>query len=174
MRGLPAHCAQCGNLFEVKNLFGGAGSARIVMRGNRTNCPRCGSMANIADGEFHYSNEQIEFVAGSRWTAQQVTRLQEIYREASQAEAVSPALVDAIAAVSPELGAMAKTMAGSPGGLFALLVLLLFLLSRCSVNVNVDLDVNELIGRDQPTSEASQPTLHYVHNTQEQQRQRDG
>lgn len=136
-------CRVCGFEFAYSGLFGG--NANIVMQGSSTSCTRCGSAADILDGTYKIRDSKLEELSGPSLTIQVAQRLGIIVDKAKQDKGISAAeIVAEIADVSPEL---AEKIATRGWGVWALLLLLIWLIK--SVELNVALDMNRLIDQIQ-------------------------
>lgn len=132
-------CRVCGLEFGMTGLIGG--SANIVMKGNSTTCLKCGALADILDGTYKMRDSRIEEISGPALTIEIARRLGVIVDKAKrQPDLLASELVAEIADVSPELAAK---IAKRGWGIWALLLLLIWLIK--SVELNVSLDVNRLI-----------------------------
>lgn len=142
MQALPAYCSQCKLIFPAQGI-GGAGGGTATFRGNKENCPRCGFLADVADGTFAFDEGIVRLIKGSSWTRQQMAMMERAYRDLAEKKEVTPGVLDVLAKVSPDLGTAANAVTGKYGvGVFAAITLML-LLSRC--NLNVDIDVNDMV-----------------------------
>ncbi|ALV21074.1 SEC-C metal-binding domain-containing protein [Carnobacterium antarcticum] len=81
----PSVCDSCGNIFST-NIIGmsGAGSATIVMKGNKTNCPKCGNMARILDGTYEMVNNIINIISSPQRQFEELKTFSEILKEAQK------------------------------------------------------------------------------------------
>lgn len=84
----PARCKTCGHLFEAPNLIGGHGGT-VTLKGNITNCPKCGRDAEILDGTYELMDNQLSLVSGPQRTVELLQTLQAII-EQDRAKGVAP------------------------------------------------------------------------------------
>lgn len=160
MDGLPAQCTKCGLTFLAQNIIGG--SANVDMRGNRTNCPRpgCGGMAVIGDGKYQIRDSRVVGVDAPPSTLQMIDRLRGIAsraRERVKEGAVEvEELLTEVAEVSPELAKKLRARHGLP--IFAIILLLIWLIK--SVELNVKVDFNHLIDQAYHLSQGQDPESH--------------
>ncbi len=156
MKGFPAHCESCDIIFEATGLVGGSAASRIKMVNNRTNCPKCGGWAELADGTFGFDDNALKLIEGPKWTKAQVRAIERAYRDMKQKRELTPGALDALERVSPELGAAAHAIAGKYGKSVMAVAMIGLLLSKCSVNI--DVDVNDLIhGHSTEISQQEKP-----------------
>lgn len=158
MAGPPVKClnSNCQHVFEMASLFGGTGTAtNIMIIGNMTNCPRCGSEAAIGDGVYEYSDGQLRLTNGPPLTKDMIGKLTEIAQSAKTKPIETEELLAEVADVNPEL---AHKLRERGLGYFAIILLLIWLLKSVSLNITVDL--NELIDQAQGTaSEGDNPSV---------------
>ena len=64
--GVPGFCEKCGTLFMSNAIAIGAG-ATVKLSSNKTNCPNCGAMARILDGEFQGIANDIKLLRGHKY-----------------------------------------------------------------------------------------------------------
>lgn len=70
---IPAVCS-CGLIFPSGFGFGG-NVQRITLRGNKSQCPKCGNMASVPDMVFSSYNGVIEILESSNYTHQEMKSL---------------------------------------------------------------------------------------------------
>jgi hypothetical protein len=133
MAPLPAVCMTCGYAFSAPNLIGGSG-ARVTITNVRTNCRRCGGIASILDGVYEIANDSITAISGGTLTPNQISRLSDIRNQllnSGNSAQISHEIVEAVKAVSPELGAAVELMKKQKLGLAALVLVLFLWLKQC-------------------------------------------
>ncbi len=108
-----------------------------------TNCPKCRGSAKLADGTFQFDEDVVRLVSGSNWSRAQVAAIERAYRDIKQNKEVTPGALDALEKISPELGTAVKVIMGKYGKSAVAVFMIGLLLSKCSVNI--DVDVNDLI-----------------------------
>src|SRR4051812_4973923 len=64
MAGLPAHCANCGLVFESAFL-NVTNSESVTFQNIAVSCPRCGGMAKAIDGTFDFVGNTIKVHPGA-------------------------------------------------------------------------------------------------------------
>jgi hypothetical protein len=142
MQALPAYCSNCKLIFPSQGI-GGGGGGTANFQGNKETCPRCGFLADVADGTFAFDDGIVRLIKGSAWTRQQIAMMERAYRDLAEKKEVTPGVLDVLEKVSPNLGTAANAVTGKYGkGVLAALTLMA-LLSRC--NLNVDIDVNDMM-----------------------------
>lgn len=137
MAKIPAHCTHCGLQFYSDSFIGGSGARNITLRGNKTNCPRCGGWANFVDGVFDLQDDQLHLVNGPPLTHAMMARLQQVIDRAKAQIGESERLLAEVADVSPELAAEIRKRGLS---YFVILLVLIWLIKSVSLNVTVDLN----------------------------------
>ena len=86
MASIPGYCEHCGAVFDGAGLISITGSSNIRIRGNRTNCPRCGRIARLVDGVFAERGLGLEVQSGPPLTHAIVDQLREISRKVNARE----------------------------------------------------------------------------------------
>lgn len=160
MRGLPAQCTKCGHTFLVPNIVGGTGT--VDMRGNMTRCPLpgCDGAAKIGDGRYQLEDSQVVGLLAPGATFQMIEKLRDITgraRERAKQGAVEvEELLTEVAEVSPELAKKLRARHGLP--IFAIILLLIWLIK--SVELNVKVDFNHLVDQVYHISLGEDPESH--------------
>jgi hypothetical protein len=132
-------CRKCKAEFSVGGLIGGTGD--VFMEGCRITCPSCASIADILDGAYSIHNDQLTGLSGPKLTLEVARRLGAIVEKAKDNAAFDAKdIIAEIADVSPELADKIKSRGL---GIWALLLLLIWLIK--SVELNITLDLNTLI-----------------------------
>ncbi len=144
MAKVPAYCEHCGTTFYVENFIGGSGATRLTLTGNRTNCPRCGNTAKFVDGVFNLKNDELHLIDGPPLTQAMMASLQGIVEKAKNETLTADELISEVAGVSPELAEKIRKKGLGP---FVIVLLLIWLLHSCQLNLTVDL--NELMDQAQ-------------------------
>lgn len=156
MSGLPAKCrnSSCGYLFDTYRVIGGV-NANVRISGMGTNCPKCGSMADIGDGTYQVELDQLTLINGPTLTRQMIEQLTRIAKTAKAGVTDAEALLAEVAEVSPELAAKLRSR-GLP--LFLIILTLVWLIKSVTINVTVDLNrlIDQAIGI---SAESSDPKL---------------
>lgn len=142
---IPAHCPNCGAIFKSRLVSVSGNVTGLKLSGNKESCPYCGSMANTADGVFDITNNILSVVSSPEITKQMLSEFNTILKNAYQNNTDISTLVNEAMEISPQLGKLVETESKKGIALYALLVMLIFILSSCSLDVEVKLDVNELI-----------------------------
>ncbi|MDI1264515.1 MAG: hypothetical protein PS018_14765 [bacterium] len=142
MAGVPAHCDNCGIVFNSSAFEVGPAALEVTISGIDVICPNCGSDAHLIDGTFDFVGNAIKVLAAPPRTIEILKALQAALRAAEAGEPEEKVLAH-IEKESPELAKAAKTAA--KGGRHLLVGALLLLAAQCSVNVTSTLDVNELV-----------------------------
>jgi hypothetical protein len=136
-------CRNCKAEFSIGGLIGG--SANVVMQGCGTACPACGGVADILDGTYSIRDDRLTGLSGPKLTLEVARRLGAIVEKAKDNNAFNATdIIAEIAEVSPELADKIKSRGL---GIWALLLLLIWLIK--SVELNVTLDLNRLIEQTQ-------------------------
>lgn len=108
VNSLPAHCPVCGLTFYADGFYF-ENVTGVTLVGARQTCPRCGSMADVADGTFNFRDGVVEVLAAPGWTIETLDRLA---AAAEQAEAVlgddPEAAVSLIESVSKRAGRLLR------------------------------------------------------------------
>lgn len=136
-------CRNCGSEFSIGGLIGG--SVNVVMQGCGTACRACGGAADILDGTYTIRDNLLMGLSGPKVTLEVARRLGAIVEKArDNASFNATDVIAEIADVSPELADKIKNRGL---GIWALLLLLIWLIK--SVELNITLDLNKLIEQTQ-------------------------
>ncbi|WP_306094989.1 hypothetical protein [Qipengyuania flava] len=154
MADLPATCPSCKIHFPVANPVAGNVRKQIMM-GNRATCPKCGGLAIMHDGEFELRENQLIFIDGPPLTATVLKDLERIASKATAGELTADEILAEVAGVSPEL---AKKLRSKGLGPLVLIIILVWLVQSCTLNITVD--INELI--DQANGAAQSKSIEQV------------
>jgi len=152
---LMARCPN-GHIFPASNQPT-PGADNVYWEGNSEACRYCGAVAKIDDFFGNVPVEVVQIVRSMSWADAQ--RLRIVVEEAQKKPETQADndVVGAIAAVSPELGAVVRRFRGDRKLQYAVLGIAAFVLSRCTVNVKVDINVNDLFDHlNRPQAAASQ------------------
>ena len=161
MEGLPARCTKCGHTFLTRAISVGSGT--LSVSGNKISCPQpgCGGWADIGSGLFLAKAGDITLQHGPPLTHEMIRKLKEIAENAKtrfdKGSIGAEQILSEIADVSPELSK--KLRANHSFGVFALILLLLWVVK--SVELNVDIDLNHLIDQAYHLSQKEDPELHW-------------
>jgi hypothetical protein len=98
----PAFCPTCGLIFR-SNVIDITGSTGIEMSGNREQCRRCGSMAELPDGTFSVADDTIEVLAATGLTRERLFRLQAVLDQVRTGDLPPADATEAIADEAPSL-----------------------------------------------------------------------
>jgi hypothetical protein len=136
-------CRDCKAEFPIGGVFGGSGN--VVMEGCCTTCPTCGGITDILDGSYLIRDSQLIGLSGPKFTLDVARRLVAIVEKArDNTDFNATDIINEIADVSPELADKIKNRGF---GIWALLLLLIWLIK--SVELNITLDLNKLIEHTQ-------------------------
>jgi hypothetical protein len=140
-----AYCIFCGTIFEAKAFNFGPGCTNITLTNNKVQCPNCHQMAGVADGVFDAAADALKVVSAPALTEALYESFAKLVEEA-RATAMKPAeFIERAQAINPELGKVVKALTNSKTTWALTLALMLAALNKCSVNVEVKLDANQLI-----------------------------
>ena len=142
MTRVPAYCENCGAIFPAPVGLG-AGS-KIILKNVVTNCPFCGSLAQL-DGEFEGAGNAIRIIRSKNITPQNLKAFAALLRDAYQKKTSVEETKQQAAKIDPALGEAIESISKSKSVWTASLIVLMFALSRCNFDVNVSLDVNRLL-----------------------------
>lgn len=136
----PAFCPACGAIFPSPISIGGG---QVTLIGNVTNCPRCGSTANILDGVFTATEGVLQVLAGPQFTRNVVRTLAILVERVAKNEISTQELARQTTEMDAELGEAVSKIIKSPWPIPILVILILFL-QRCDFSISASVDINEL------------------------------
>lgn len=141
MPDLPAHCPSCGLTFSSGIHISGPGS-QVTSVGNRSQCPRCGTMAPVAEGHFQIDDQNnlvllrraYRALSRPEVSAADLETAAKILQQADK-ERTAPEQVFSNLAAVPSLGPLVELMRPRDPGEFwtmvpALLMLIIWLIDR--------------------------------------------
>tara|TARA_R110000787_G_scaffold271702_1_gene378946 strand:- start:130 stop:741 length:612 start_codon:yes stop_codon:yes gene_type:complete len=126
---IHAVCRKCKFRF-TSNAISIGGSAVIRVSGNTVSCPKCGSRADIEDGEYEFKDGVL--VALRSLDEPKLKTLHSILSDPQIDERPQQEVVEAIRAISPEVGAILDRVGDGKLALAALMFFIMLLLARCS------------------------------------------
>jgi tetrahydromethanopterin S-methyltransferase subunit B len=147
MTAVPVKCPSCGLVFQSR-MFSIENSVSITLRGNSEPCIACGAQANLINGTFHAVGEHLTVVSAAKDQSSLITELRAVLEQARDTDAAHDDVIEAISSRSPALAQFLGQFRGTK--IFGALILaIIYLLSRIDVNVNIDMtiDVNQLLDR---------------------------
>lgn len=153
MEGLPARCTRCGRTFLVPNLIGG--DVDVAVSHGNARCPSCGGLARIGDGRFAVRGRNVRPLAVPDLTQSMIDDLHRIAERARDTDITADEILAEIADVSPEFADRLREREPSR---WVLILLLVWLLKSCSLNVTVD--VNRLYDQAVSAAEGHDPEQH--------------
>jgi hypothetical protein len=141
MASPPAKCknARCGHIFPA-TAFQFSNSFGITFENCSTNCPRCGSRADIGDGVYNMPGNSIELVNGPPLTAQMMSQLDLLVSQVKAGVITAEEFLPEIAGVSPEFAKKIRDRGLLP---FASILFIIWLLKGVSLDIKID--INRLI-----------------------------
>lgn len=101
----------------------------------------------MEDGSFEV--KLVEGVARAirtmTWSEAQRVRATISEAQSKESEATPESIIEAIEAVSPELGKIARTFGASKPILGFIMIVTMMVLHKCTISLNVDIDVDDII-----------------------------
>ena len=143
---ISAYCPTCGHVFSSRFIQISGNVRNLTLRDNKEQCPRCGAMANVQDGVFDVVNGVLREIKRSGISPESAMALASLGPIKASDAVDEDEVIAAAMALNPELGKVFGAMKGR-GVMAVVLMILMFVLSRCDVKLNVDLDVNDLINQ---------------------------
>jgi hypothetical protein len=121
-------------------MFGRTNIRGLHLRGNVETCPRCGGLANIADGVFDIAGDVVTAVTAPRMTTAMLAALSSALRKAYEEKKQPEEVAKDVEVIDPALAALIRKNVG-----FWPLVVILVMLAIKSCSLNIALDANRLL-----------------------------
>jgi hypothetical protein len=139
----------------ASRVFGTSGGVvGLTLRGNKESCPYCGHLADMADGVFDFTEGALRLVAGPDVTRDMLQRFGELIAKAYEVKMEPSAIEEAADLIDPKLGEAVRRAREGAVPFWVVMIVMLYLLTKCELNLNVNLDVNQLISQVQSTTPA--------------------
>ena len=139
----PAYCPSCGSVFPSPVAV--SPGVSIVLNNVITDCPHCGKEASL-DGEFRGAESAIEIIKSPHLTPEHLKRFAGVLREAYEVRSTPEQTKKKAVEIDERLGEVVEQIQKDGNKAWAtMLLLLIFILSRCNYEVKVSLDINEAI-----------------------------
>ena len=140
---IPSHCPACGGVFQSRLISISGNVKNLTISGNKESCPFCGSMANTAEGVFDLADGVLSIIYAPQLTKQMLQKLDELVAENYFEKADPEILAKKAEQINPAFGILIRNLNKNKKLYFTGLLLILFAIKSCSLNVN--LDCNKLI-----------------------------
>lgn len=148
---IPALCSSCGTLFASRVLRIQNGVKNTTLLGNKETCPKCGKLANIADGIFDVANNILSIVTAPNITREMLEALGGVVKKAYEQKKSSEELENEIKKIDPSFGGIIQKFGANKPILSFVFVVILILAKSCHFNadykLDMKLDVNELLNQ---------------------------
>lgn len=158
---IPVYCPHCGNAFASKTFHITGNVHGLTLIGNKETCPNCGQLANIQDGVFDFVNGILTQIRDAGLSRKSIMQLAALAPATKDEPVDEDAIIAAVEEIDPKIAAAFKTLKGK-GKLAAMLMLLVFILSRCDFSLSATVDINELVdqlgGRGASISSPNNPS----------------
>lgn len=149
---IPATCLTCNFIFpSAFNLSG-----RFTIRGCTTNCPRCGSLAQVWDGVFDAAENILNIVQMSAFTQEQIDSFLTQSRLALSGQISLEQLEERSRKIDPNLGKAAEEIRKSGPVMTFLLLLFIFAFESCNVNIDINRLIDQFMANEDPRASATQ------------------
>ena len=141
---VPVHCPNCDQIFASR-AYSITGASGITFVNCKESCIFCGHMATVADGTYDARAGIVEFLSGPERSRELLDRLGELTTQILRGDKSAGQVISEAHQESNELGEIAESLFSDKNsfGFNALLLLLFLILSRTSINL--DIDVNDII-----------------------------
>lgn len=142
MAGIPAHCTRCRYVF-VSPLIQVSGGGTLGISNVGVTCPRCGGVAQAADGTFGDAEGRPVMLSGTPRSAAIMAVLEGALNAARQGQSIE-SIITPIRQASPELADIV-TKEANRGGIYAVICMLLYLMTSCAQHSSTSLNLNQLV-----------------------------
>ena len=152
MAKIPAFCYNCATIFssgiEATNV------KRLTLKGNKSRCPNCGTMAPIPDGVYNAIGDTLELIAGPDRTVKDLETLKEIFEDARRRQVSREEFATRLERDAPHLSGILSHLPVSEAAFWAALTFLVTtvnsLYNNCagrppSTNIDLDVDYYEFV-----------------------------
>jgi len=156
MAGLPSKCTRCGLVFQTGVIEIGPNVSGISFQDCATNCPKCGGVANIADGTYSSTLDGLRLDAGPLKTIGIIKELNRLAEKAKAEHLSTEEVLAELADINPDLAKKLKSI--GPWPVVGLVILLFWLVKSFSLELHVD--VNWLIDEAWHLSHGEDPAQH--------------
>lgn len=109
---VPAWCENCQTYLENPGAIELGSNVHFVGMNNRVQCPRCGAMARMLDGEFRVIGEALHLLSAPDWTLTTLRRVADLLGEIEEKKDVS-SVADELEEVSPEVAGWLRRVAAN-------------------------------------------------------------
>jgi hypothetical protein len=118
MAVVPVFCNNCGTLFATESLLGGDWRQVSFKNVGFGPCPVCAGTGQVLDGTYDLIGDTIRVLSAPEWSLERLGWLQERIAAARAGLVAPEAVVDEVAAASPELAALVRPCCRRAGRLF--------------------------------------------------------
>ena len=148
MAVLPVICRRCGNVFSSGFSFENA--KNVTLQGNLSQCPKCGAMGSVPDGQYNFYQDTIEFLGGPEWAATDLRAALRVLEKARDEQTDIAELTKELEREAPALAAITRLLPENKSQAYQLIGLILLalniLLSQCTgVSETVSVAAQELV-----------------------------
>jgi len=157
---VPAHCNACGLDFQPRAIAVANGATNITFTGNRTNCPRCGGVAQLMDGTFSVKDDRFEILSAPSVTREMLARLQLLIDEAEAHPSNLDAVRQKAEAIHAGFGALFGVKDWSPNVKAALIAAVTaVLVAKCSGGGTTVINVAPRLIIEMPEQRKPEPPI---------------
>ncbi|RAN36782.1 hypothetical protein HY26_07165 [Hyphomonas sp. GM-8P] len=121
-------CENCGYRFTSRQMY--FADTSVTISDACETCPVCHGPAFVIDGTYEFVGETLK--AFRPLNRKQRRNLHSVLEKAKRGKLDEPELIDAVAEISPELGAVIRRARNGQYTYVALMIFLMLLLQRCS------------------------------------------
>ena len=156
MAGPPSKCPACGLLFESGLINVGQGVVGITFKNVGVSCPRCGSVARVADGTYSSVRETLELISGPKSSRDTFEALRKLAERSRSENLTAKEIIREMSGISPEF--TKKITQGRSWPAVGLILLLIWMIK--SVSLDIRIDFNWLVDQAWHISHGDDPEHH--------------
>lgn len=139
MASFSAYCSNCGLIF--KSGVSIKGKAKIIMKDNLADCPRCGNIASIPDGLYEIMDGTIKLLQGYPFSYDRISLFKNIIKACRDEKLNYNQIQEKINKEAPEIKPVVEKLPKTRNDIFNYLSLLIAIFSLFSDNYNKEPNV---------------------------------
>jgi len=136
-------CTGCGAL--TPSGVNAAPGTTVMFKNISTRCIHCGSTAHVDDSVFQIAENSINTIARSVSDKEKIEKFKSLIRNVYNKERDFDKAAKDAEKISPDLGRVIQEAKGAGAFSGSVLLVLLFILSQCQIDIDVTVDINKFL-----------------------------